>query len=534
MMRSTMAVLLAVPMLLALPATPAEPANVTLPATPAEPANVTLPATPAEPAGTCAALARAPIPETTVTSAETVTNGRGQEFCQVRGVIRPQTRFTVKLPTSGWTGQYVQVGCSGLCGTVPALDLPLFGFGCAAALDGKLVLAADDTGHTGDPQGGEPATWGGDPRLRLEFGLLSEHRLRRVADGVMKAYYGHGPAYRYFDGCSTGGRQALNLAQRYPADFDGILAGAPASNLAPLSLLNAWMAVRNTDAAGRQILGPDKLAALHAAVARQCGEVIQDPRQCGFRPSSLACPPGTDNASCLTTAQVEAVTTFYRGPTDERGRSLYNGGVPYGSELAWRDQFVVISGSPADGYAGQIALNYLRHLAYPHDPPADFALNDVRFTKATFDRLNLLGDAMYNANNPDLSAFRAGGGKIIIYHGWADAFIPPFSTVDYYAAVQKRGGSQSFSRLYMIPAGYHCLFGPEATSTPSEIGIPEFLTPLMDWVERGVAPAAMDVPTITPAGEVVRDLRVAPFDALAPVRAAPGSLNADYRYVGRY
>jgi feruloyl esterase len=449
-------------------------------------------------------------------------------------VIRPQTRFTVKLPTDGWTGRYVQLGCAGLCGAVPELDLPLFGFSCQSALDGKLALAADDTGHTGDPQGGEPATWGGDPRLRLEFGLLSEHRLRQVADRVMKAYYGHGPAHRYFDGCSTGGRQALNLAQRYPADFDGILAGAPASNLAPLSLLNAWMAVKNTDPAGRGILGPDKLPALHAAVVRQCGEVVQDPRQCGFQPSSLACPPGADNATCLTRAQVEAVTAFYRGPTDERGQSLYNGGVPYGSELAWQDLFVVTSGSPKDGNAGRIALNYLKHLAYAHNPPANFTLNDVRFTKATFDRLNVLGNAIYNANDPDLSAFRTAGGKIIMYHGWVDAFIPPFSTIDYYAAVQKRGGSQAFSRLYLIPAGYHCLFGPEPTPTPSETGVPELLTPLMDWVERGAAPAAIDVLTLTPAYETVRELTVAPFDALAPVRAAPGSLNANYRYAGRY
>jgi feruloyl esterase len=515
MIRSLVAVLTAVPLVLGLTGLPAA-------------------GRPGDPVRGCADLARTHIPGTTVTSAATVTNERGQEYCQVRGVIRPQTRFAVRLPTAGWTGQYVQLGCGGLCGVVPELDLPLFGFRCPAALAGTLVLAADDTGHTGDPAGSEPATWGRDPRLRLEFGLLSEHKLRWVAERVTKAYYGRGPSYRYFDGCSTGGRQALNLAQRFPTDFDGILAGAPSNNLAPLSLLNAWLAVKNTDRSGRQILGPDKLPALHAAVIRECGEVIEDPRRCGFQPSSLACPPGTDGASCLTPAQVAAVTAFYRGPTDPHGRHLYNGGVPYGSELAWRDQFVVTSGSPQNGRAGRIALNYLRYLAFPHNPPADFTLDDVRFTTATFHRLNLLGEAIYNANDPDLSAFRAAGGKIILFHGWADAFIPPFSTTDYYAAVQRRGGSQAFSRLYMIPAGYHCLFGPEPDGNPSEIGLPEFLTPLIDWVERGTAPATINVPTITPAGEVIRSLDVAPFDALAPVHAAPDSLNAPYRYVGHY
>jgi len=513
MIRSMTAVLAAVPMML-----------VGLPAS----------AGTGAPTTSCTALAATRPAAATVTSARTVTNVRGQEFCEVRGVIRPQTRFTVMLPTSGWTGQYVQQGCSGLCGSVPALDLPLFGFGCPAALDGKLVLAADDTGHAGSAEGTEPATWGADPRLRLEFGLLSEHHLRQVADQVMTDYYGHGPAHRYFDGCSTGGRQGLILAQRFPADFDGILAGAPAGNLGPLSLLNAWVAVRNTDPAGRQILGPDKLPVLHAAVVRACGEVIQDPRRCGFQPASLACPPGVDRPSCLTRAQVGVVTAAYRGPTDADGRNLYNGGLPYGSELGWRDQFVVTSGSPEDGNAARIALNYLRYLAYPQNPPASFTLHDVRFTKSTFDRLNVLGDAVYNANDPDLAAFRARGGKIIIYHGWADPSIPPFSTTDYYAAVQRRGGSQAFTRLYMIPAGHHCLFGPEPSTTPSEIGIPEFLTPLMDWVERGVAPAEINVRTITMDGDLVRDLDVAPFDALAPVPAPPHSLNAHYHYLGRH
>jgi feruloyl esterase len=242
-----------------------------------------------------------------------------------------------------------------------------------------------------------------------------------------------------------------------------------------------------------------------------------------------------DDASCLTRAQVGAVTAFYRGPTDERGRSLYNGGMPYGSELAWQGQFVMTSGSPADGNAARIALNYLRYLAYPHNPPATYSLADVRFTTDTFDRLNVVGDALYHANDPDLSAFRAHGGKIIMYHGWQDASIPPFSTVDYYAAVQRRGGSSAFARLYMIPAGYHCLFGPEPDEHPSEIGVPDFLTPLMDWVERGTAPVGtVPVPTVSSDFQLVRYLEVTPFDALAPVHAAPGSLNAGYRYVGHY
>jgi hypothetical protein len=475
---------------------------------------------------TCDGLTAARLAQGKVTSA-VVTD----DYCEVQGVLLPATHFTIKLPLSGWTGQYVQQGCSGLCGTVPVLDYPLFGFSCPAARAKTLVVAGDDSGHVGDMLGTQPAVWGADPRARLEWGVLSEHRLRLASDALMTAYYGHGPAYRYFDGCSTGGRQGLILAQRFPGDFDGILAGAPSSNEAPLVLLEAWLAVRNTDAHGRQILGPEKIQPLHDAVVKACGDVIDDPRGCGFQPSSLRCPPGLDRPTCLTPAQVAAVVAFYRGPD-----GLYNGGMPYGSELGWTDQFVVRSGSPLDGNAGKIALNYLRYLGYPTVLPDSFELTDVRFTKATFDRLNALADVLYNANNPDLSRFRAHGGKLIMYHGWADPFIPPFSTVDYYRAVQRRGGADAYTRLYMIPAGYHCLFGPEPTETPSEIAVPEFLQPLMDWVQTGVAPDVIPVVTVKGSNtkEIVRYLEVSPFDALAPVRVAPGSLNAGYRYVGRY
>ncbi len=482
-------------------------------------------AAPGSATSTCAGLATAHVPQGTVTSA-VLADG----YCQVQGVLAPATHFTVKLPVGGWTGEYVQHGCGGLCGAVPDLTFPLFGFTCPAAVARTLVVAADDTGHTGDPNGAQPATWGADPRARLEWGLLSEHRLRFASDALMTAYYGHPPRYRYFDGCSTGGRQGLILAQRFPADFDGILAGAPAGNEAPLALLQAWLAVRNTDAQGRQILGPEKIQPLHDAVVQACGEVIQDPRRCGFQPSSLRCPPGVDRPTCLTPAQVAAVVAIYRGPD-----GLYNGGMPYGSELGWIGRFVVRSGSPLAGDAGKLAFNYLKYLGYPTVLPDRFTLTDVRFTRATFDRLNLVGDALYDANDPDLSAFRAHGGKLIMYHGWADPSIPPFSTVDYYRAVQLRGGAGAYTRLYMIPAGYHCLFGPEAGDSPAEVGIPEFLQPLMDWVERGSAPGVIDVPTVNrDFTEVIRDLQVAPFDALAPVQAAPGSLNADYHYVGRY
>jgi Tannase and feruloyl esterase len=174
-------------------------------------------------------------------------------------------------------------------------------------------------------------------------------------------------------------------------------------------------------------------------------------------------------------------------------------------------------------------------MAYRHNPPDGFTLADVRFTDAEFARLNILGDAIYNANNPDLTAFRNHGGKIIIYHGWADSAIPARSTIDYYAAVERTMGgyaaSQRFSRLYLIPGAYHCLVGPDFAN-PTEITLADLLTPLMNWVERGVAPGEVSAPIFTvPDFEMVYEQTVQPYDALAPVRYAPGSLNGPYKYI---
>jgi hypothetical protein len=192
-------------------------------------------------------------------------------------------------------------------------------------------------------------------------------------------------------------------------------------------------------------------------------------------------------------------------------KAVYRGtggrGEPYGSELAWT-WFIGPAGTrPADTDAGTIALNYLRYLAFPQPRPA-FTLDDVRFDRAFRERLAVVGDALYNATDPDLSAFRARGGKLIMYHGWADAAVPPWSTIDYHRAVARAG---EFSRLYLIPAGYHCLFGPDLHNV-TEIGVPELLTPLMDWVESGVAPGEIGVPTVTAEEEpqLIRYLTVQP------------------------
>jgi hypothetical protein len=499
------------------------------------------------PVAACASLAGVNLSRLdTVLASATEVSREGHAFCFVQGYISPQTQFEILLPLATWRGRYLQQGCGGFCGHLGvSLTDPSRTSGYQAPWaplrSGELVVAASNGGHQA-PRNVDGLWAKYDPLLRVVFGYTSEHSLARTAKAVIRAFYGRGPAYSYFDGVSNGGRQALILAQRYPADFDGILAGAPASDVAALvGLHEAWLVRANTDARGGQILTSEKLPALHAAVMRTCADVrgiIADPRTCTFDPATIRCAVGTDTAACLTAAQVTTVRRLYRGATDRRGRNLFNGGQPYGSELAWNvwlTQPAADSAAPGDTIAAQLALNYLKYLAYWTNPPDDFTLADVEFSVATHNRLQELG-GIYNATNPDLRAFRAHGGKLVMYHGWADEAIPPFATLDYYRAVVRAVGgyraAQTFSRLYMIPGLYHCPCGSPVVGDP-ETSV-QFMQELADWVERGRAPGAKTLPVtakVTPPP--VPRITVSPFDPTRPAPANTG-LNSNYDYVGQH
>jgi feruloyl esterase len=409
----------------------------------------------------CDALAKSDFTPLDARLAAAATVSRnGHPFCDVKGYISPVTQFEALLPTETWRGDYLQQGCGGLCGKADvSLDDPSRTSGYQAPYaplaNGEMVVAADDQGHEA-PSNGD-ALWARDDlRLRAVFGYSSEHQLARLMKSVVRTFYGRKAAYSYFSGVSDGGHEALVLAQRYPADFDGIIAGAPANNWAPLALFETWLAASNRDAEGRQILTAEKLRALHAAVMAACANehgVIEDPRACAFDPASIRCPGGGDRPDCLTDDEVRVARAEYSGPADREGHGLFDGGEPYGSELAWAGWPVMPaadSAAPADTYAAAIGLGYLNDMAFWPNPRGGYTLDSVPFTVATHEQLKQLG-GIYNATDPDLSAFRARGGKIIIYHGWADQAIPPFATLDYYRAVVRQAGglpaAQAFSRL---------------------------------------------------------------------------------------
>lgn len=284
-------------------------------------------------------------------------------------------------------------------------------------------------------------------------------------------------------------------AQRYPGDFHGILAGSAALNFEVQNgLYHAWQARSNTAADGKAILTADRLPLLHQAVLAACDALdgvrdglIADPRACRFDPAVLACSPGSAAGdTCFSAEEVQAARKVYDGPRDTAtGERLTIGGPQPGSELAWAGVFVPASRDQPI-FSAQIALEALRTLVFETPPPENFRLEDLRFDRATFDALRPR-HALFDATNPDLSAFADRGGKLILWHGWADPHLSPINAIAYHEAVQHQLGSrraQAFERLYLFPGVHHCGEG----EGPSAV---DLLTPLMNWVESGQAPGAI-------------------------------------------
>lgn len=406
-------------------------------------------------------------------------------YCKVTGTIAPKVNFEVRLPSKGWTQRFLQTGCGGLCGNL-RINVER-AQSCAPVTNGEVALASTDMGHAGGMMGDE--SWATDPQARADFAHRGVHVTALAAKALIVAYYGQSPRYSYFSGCSDGGREALIEAQRYPGDFDGIAAGAPALNFTVQnSFYHGWNALSNTGADGRTILNAPDLVPLHAAVLEACDTLdglkdgqIDDPRQCKFDPASVQCPGMFEPGKCLTAEQVEVVRKFYGGARDGAGKKMVIGGPMPGSELSWAGVYVPRQlGGP--NFSEMIALGTMRWLLFDKPSP-ELRLADWRFDAATLASLEP-ARRLYNAVNPDLNAFAAQGGKLILWHGWSDPHISPLNTLDYYARVgtaMTPAKRAAFSRLFMLPAMYHCSGG----EGPSDFAL---LNALMLWVEAGKAP----------------------------------------------
>ena len=408
----------------------------------------------------------------------------GTPMCVVTGYASPQIQFEVRLPMHGWTQRYLQTGCGGLCGS---LEVRAPQRACPMLQRGEFAMASTDMGHQG--QGG---TWGAsDPQLRVDFAYRGVHVTALVAKALIVRFYGQPPRWSYFSGCSDGGREGLMEVQRYPADFDGVAAGAPAFNfVVQNSFYHAWNA-RSVAPNGHAVLLASDLPVLHAGALAACDMldglndgIIANPTACHFDPATVECRP-TVLRPCVSHAAAVAAAAIYSGARSSTGDRLVIGGPQPGSELAWDGVFVPTS-ADAPLLSAMIASDMLRSLGYWRPLASTWTLAQFQFTTATLEGL-LPMHGLYDATDPDLSAFARRQGKLLLWHGWSDPHISPLNTVAYVQAVTDRLGAttaRDVLRLFLIPGLYHCGGGEGATSV-------DVLTPLMQWVEQGHAPDAL-------------------------------------------
>jgi feruloyl esterase len=433
----------------------------------------------AQPAATaCADLVNLKLPHVTITEASMVT--AGPAYCRVLGTARPtpdsDIRFEVVIPEQ-WNGRYLQVGNGGFAGTIPERNM-------LAPLALGYAVAGTDDGHQDSVS--TDASWAlNHPEKVIDFGYRALKETTDAAKAIIAANKGAAPRYSYFQGCSDGGREALMEAQRYPDDFNGIVAGDPANHWTHLLTGAAWN-YRALTATPGSFVTLDKLKLVQAEAIKQCGGedgVIENPLACHFRLEKLRCTAG-DAPNCLTDAQVTALRKIYDGPNDSRtGAKLMAGFSPggEGEDYGWGRW---ITGTTPDGRSAliyQFSSNFFGYVV-KGDPAYD--LRRLNFDSDIAEADAKFGPT-FNSYNPDLSAFRARGGKLIQYHGWADPAIPALDSVDYYRLVQKTmGDTTNFYRLFMAPGMLHCASGPG----PNVLAT---LPAITEWVEQNRAPAAV-------------------------------------------
>jgi feruloyl esterase len=400
-------------------------------------------------------------------------------FCRVIGVTRPKIHFEVWMPLQKWTGRFEVLGNGGMAGSIP------YGI-MANALRRGNAAASTDTGHVAQPGNGFDASWSlGHPELVEDFGHRSLHLTTVNGKRIVTEFYGRNAEHAYYVGCSKGGGQGLMEAQRYPADFDGIVAGDPAYNWTHLyagaHLHYAQTTLKDPDS----YIPPTKVKLLADAVNRACDAndgftdgVLDDPLACHFDPAVLACKEGEDADTCFTSKQVKAVKEIWAGLKDDSGKTIFPGLVPGGEAGSGGWSSWVTGSAPFQATHWKAADGFFRYTV----------MGDAKYDPLTFDydrdkaALEKIAPAV-DAVNPDLRPFAQRGGKLILYHGLSDPDISPVNTINYYHQMEDVTGTKTreFARLFLVPGMQHCGGGPG----------PDTFDPvaaLERWVEKGVAP----------------------------------------------
>ena len=435
----------------------------------------------------CEELKSLHLPGTTVTLAEALTarpfRPPGAQpgmndidipaHCRVAVRLKPSPDSDIKaelwLPAgTAWNGKFLGVGGGGFVGFINT-------GGMASALREGYATASTDTGH----EGSSAAFALGHPEKVIDFAYRAVHQMTVASKAIINAHYGREPRFSYFQGCSTGGRQGLMEAQRYPEDYDGIIAGAPAHRQIDLC---AWrMAImRAVLMEPSKALPPEKTSIVNKAVLEQCDALdgvkdglLTDPRKCRFNPATLLCKAVAQDG-CLTAPQIETVKMAYSDARKRNGDLIYPGLVP-GGETGW-----LLPGRSTE--PGGIDLGMFRYIAHQ-----DAAWDWRNFDLERDTELAMRSAGFMHAANPDLSAFKARGGKLLLYHGWNDGgsggAISPLSTISYYESVLKKMGrnQDDWLRLFMAPGMAHCGGGPG----PNQFNA---LAALERWREANIVP----------------------------------------------
>jgi feruloyl esterase len=444
----------------------------------------------------CASLAATALPDTTVTLAEEVTGGsmpmRGgaplaglPPFCRVAATTKPMVKFEVWLPLSGWNGKYQGVGNGANAGSINYREM-------ANALKGGYATASTDTGH--QTENARDAAWAlGHPELVVDFGYRAIHVTADNAKQIVTRFYATPPRGSYFVSCSAGGRQGLMEAQRFPEDYDGIVAGAPSANWSQFQTGGHMWAAYALNKDPESYIPTAKLKALGDAVNAACDKldgiadgIIADPRKCKYNPRALQCAAGKDDASCLTPKQVKAVNDIWGGARTRSGQLIYPAYLRGGEAAPSSWETYMTGNAPLGGSHMLQATNVLKYIVY-ENADWDFRSFDLE-RDAAFARKKV-GDIL-DAFNPDLSRFNARGGKLLLYHGWNDPNISALNTLNYYESViaslkktagAKAASSQDLVRLFLAPGMLHCGEGPG----PNDF---DPLPALEKWVEQKQAP----------------------------------------------
>ena len=472
---------------------------------------------PTEPAGRsgphveCSSLAGARVPDVRVTEAVLVPAQAGgperAAHCRVSGTIEEEIRFTALLPDE-WNGRFFAGGGGGFVGDVENQ--------AAGSVDAGYASIGTDTGHQGD---GTEASWAlGHPDRVVNWGHRAIHRTAEVGKALVATYYGAAPRRSYFFGCSNGGRQALMEAQRYPDDFDGIVACAPAfdiTNLAAEFVRNSQVAFPDPHHLTESAVSPENLQLLEARVLAACDAldgvsdgVLDDPRDCTFNVADLPlCGDERPAPACVTHAQRAAIERIHQ-PTISHGAPIYPG-QPFGGEGqpgGWRTWITGVIERQTGDPPGPPSLQYafgtegFKYLVFGR-PDWDYSSYDLSTWRAD----TAVVAPIVDADSADLSAFTARHGKLIIAHGWADPALNPLSTIAYYGRLEARDPRLRESvRLFMMPGVLHCGGG----RGPDTV---DWFTAIADWVERGTAPDRLLARKIDRDGRVLNARPLCPY-----------------------